>query len=520
MGGVDVRQMDPHELMDQVAFVFQSNRLFRQTLADNVRAARPDATDDEVLAALFAAQCDDIVAKLPQGIHTLLGSGGAYLSGGEVQRVALARAILKDAPIVVLDEATAFADPENEALIQRALTRLAAGRTVIMIAHRLSTVVGADKIVVLDRGRVAESGPHQELLSAGGLYARMWADYERAASWKISSEAAGVADAGPRKEARPDARRLQGEVPALRQRLCRHEARHLLDDRDQPRDHGRHRLSLLRHGWLRGAPHRRRRAAEPAGRRAWPRRLCRGPLPLQLAAVQQHVLRFYRESGQQRIGIAERLRKLPLSFFGRRDLADLTETIMGDVQTMEHAYSHVLGELWGAVISTSIVFVGSLFFCWQLGLAAFWSVPVAFAMLFASRGPLKPLFEANRAQKVRVTEAIQETLDCVREIRATDQEGRYLEGLFGQVDRCERVCAKGELTNGLVVNGAYAVLRLGIATTVAAGASLVAAGQVGLMTLFAFLLMVTRIYAPFDQALALSPSSLPRRRVPPACAPS
>ena len=212
---------------------------------------------------------------------------------------------------------------------------------------------------------------------------------------------------------------------------------------------------------------------------------------------------FYRESGQQRIGIAERLRKLPLSFFGRRDLADLTETIMGDVQTMEHAYSHVLGELWGAVISTSIVFVGSLFFCWQLGLAAFWSVPVAFAMLFASRGPLKPLFEANRAQKVRVTEAIQETLDCVREIRATNQEGRYLEGLFAQVDHCERVCAKGELTNGLVVNGAYAVLRLGIATTVATGAVLVASGQVGLMTLFAFLLMVTRIYAPFDQALAL-----------------
>ena len=176
---------------------------------------------------------------------------------------------------------------------------------------------------------------------------------------------------------------------------------------------------------------------------------------------------------------------------------------MGDVQTMEHAYSHVLGELWGAVISASIVFVGSLFFCWQLSLAAFWSIPVAFAMLFASRGPLKPLFEANRAQKVRVTEAIQETLDCVREIRATNQEGRYLKGLFGQVDRCERVCAKGELTNGLVVNGAYAVLRLGVATTVATGASLVAAGQVGLMTLFAFLLMVTRIYAPFDQAFAL-----------------
>ena len=192
VGGVDVRDIDPHELMDHVAFVFQTNKLFHQTLADNVRAARPDATNEEVRAALAAAQCDDIVAKLPRGIDTMLGTGGAYLSGGEVQRVALARAILKDAPIVVLDEATAFADPENEALIQRAFARLACGRTVIMIAHRLSTVVGADKIVVLDQGRVQETGTHAELLSRDGLYAKMWAEYERAANWKIAAAAEEV----------------------------------------------------------------------------------------------------------------------------------------------------------------------------------------------------------------------------------------------------------------------------------------------------------------------------------------
>ena len=188
VGGVDVRDMDPHVLMDQVAFVFQNSRLFKTSILENVRAARPDATLEEVEAALDAAQCGDIIAKLPEGINTIIGTEGTYLSGGEQQRIALARAILKDAPIVVLDEATAFADPENEALIQQAFATLAEGRTVIMIAHRLSTVVGADKIVVLDSGAVVEEGTHDQLASGGGLYARMWEDYNKAATWRISSE--------------------------------------------------------------------------------------------------------------------------------------------------------------------------------------------------------------------------------------------------------------------------------------------------------------------------------------------
>ncbi len=187
VGGVDVRQTDPHVLMDQVAFVFQNTHLFKTSILENVRAARPDATRGDVQAALAAAQCGDIIEKLPEGMDTVIGTEGTYLSGGEQQRVALARAILKDAPIVVLDEATAFADPENEALIQKAFAALTKDRTVIMIAHRLSTVTGADKIIVLDAGHVAEEGTHEQLAAAGGLYARMWEDYNRAVQWKISA---------------------------------------------------------------------------------------------------------------------------------------------------------------------------------------------------------------------------------------------------------------------------------------------------------------------------------------------
>ncbi len=201
IGGIDVRDMGTSELMESVAFVFQDNRLFKKSIYENVAAARPDATREDVMAALAAAQCDDILAKLPQGVDTVVGTAGVHLSGGEKQRIALARAICKQAPIVVLDEATAFADPENETLIQKGFAELARGRTVLMIAHRLSTVVGADKIVVMEDGRVVEQGAHDELIALGGLYARMWDEYQRAALWRITSDGRAQDENAPASDA-------------------------------------------------------------------------------------------------------------------------------------------------------------------------------------------------------------------------------------------------------------------------------------------------------------------------------
>ena len=189
VGGADVRQMDKQTLMQQIAFVFQNTKLFKDTLLENIRAARPEATRKEVLQAAEAAQCKEIIDRLPEGLNTVVGNGGTYLSGGENQRVALARAVLKDAPIVVLDEATAFADAENEHQIQLAFEKLTAGKTVLMIAHRLSTIQNADLILVFDQGNIIERGNHAALLAKNGRYASMWKDYQSSIQWKVGKEA-------------------------------------------------------------------------------------------------------------------------------------------------------------------------------------------------------------------------------------------------------------------------------------------------------------------------------------------
>lgn len=211
----------------------------------------------------------------------------------------------------------------------------------------------------------------------------------------------------------------------------------------------------------------------------------------------------YNEVKTTRLSLAERLRKLPLGYFGKRDLADLTETIMGDVNRMEHVWSHVLGYLYSAYISTAIIAVCLLVYDWRLAIACLWGVPVAFGLLFGSRKIAARNAERTKKAAVRVSDGIQEALENVREIRATNQEERYLNGLNQKIDEHERVTIQGELGTGLFVNAASVIMRLGVATTILVGANLILSGSIDFMLLFLFLLVITRVYAPFDQSLAL-----------------
>ena len=225
-----------------------------------------------------------------------------------------------------------------------------------------------------------------------------------------------------------------------------------------------------------------------------------------LAHLQQYKATYglvYGEVKNARLGLAERLRRLPLGYFGKRDLADLTETLMGDVNRLEHVWSHCLRYLYGSWISTTLIAAGMLIYNWKLALACLWGVPVAFILLFGSRKVHKAQSENHKKAAVQVADGIQETLENIREIRATNREDRFLEELNGKIDRSEKVQIKGELTIGIFVNLAGVIMRLGVATTILTGTGMILSGQIDFMQLFMFLLAITRVYAPFDQALAL-----------------
>ena len=534
IGGVDVRDISHKELMRTVSFVFQNPQLIKTTILENIVYGRPEATMEEVNRAVEMAQCREIIDRLPDGLDTVIGTEGTYLSGGERQRIALARALLKDAPVIVLDEATAFADPENEHLMQAALRELTRGKTVITIAHRLTSVADADEIIVIDNGRIAERGTHDTLLGMKGIYYNRWKEYCRAVNWTIEKhrqpaeggkqaststaeraqemQHSGISDmdfAAKETSSSPQGR-PGGAFTALRQRFALSEkgARDFcrgvawttvfdivlmlpavfvfvfLDDTLRP--------------LLGGTPSTGHGLAYYA------------LLALAFMAVMYVVGVFqyrstytsvYDESANRRISLAEKLRRLPLAFFGEKNLSDLTATIMDDCTDLEHTFSHSVPQLFASLASIALIAVGMAFYCWQLAAALFWVVPVAMGILLLSNRSMRRSNTVNYKNKRAVTEVIQEGLDTIQEIKSYGQENRYTAKLDLAVDYYERVMTRGELMLGVLVNGSQSILKLGLATVVIAGAGLVAAGTVDVFTFLVFLVIGSRVYSPINEVL-------------------
>ena len=534
IGGVDVRDISHKELMRTVSFVFQNPQLIKTTILENIVYGRPEATMEEVNRAVEMAQCREIIDRLPDGLDTVIGTEGTYLSGGERQRIALARAFLKNAPVIVLDEATAFADPENEHLMQAALRELTRGKTVITIAHRLTSVADADEILVIDNGRIAERGTHDTLLGMKGIYYNRWNEYCRAVNWTIEKhrqpakdgkqaststaeraqemQHSGISDmdfAAKETSSSPQGR-PGGAFTALRQRFALSEkgARDFcrgvawttvfdivlmlpavfvfvfLDDTLRP--------------LLGGTPSTGHGLAYYA------------LLALAFMAVMYVVGVFqyrstytsvYDESANRRISLAEKLRRLPLAFFGEKNLSDLTATIMDDCTDLEHTFSHSVPQLFASLASITLIAVGMAFYCWQLAAALFWVVPVAMGILLLSNRSMRRSNTVNYKNKRAVTEVIQEGLDTIQEIKSYGQESRYTAKLDLAVDYYERVMTRGELMLGVLVNGSQSILKLGLATVVIAGAGLVAAGTVDVFTFLVFLVIGSRVYSPINEVL-------------------
>ena len=534
IGGVDVRDISHKELMRTVSFVFQNPQLIKTTILENIVYGRPEATMEEVNRAVDMAQCREIIDRLPDGLDTVIGTEGTYLSGGERQRIALARALLKNAPVIVLDEATAFADPENEHLMQAALRELTRGKTVITIAHRLTSVADADEILVIDNGRIAERGTHDTLLGMKGIYYNRWNEYCRAVNWTIEKhrqpaeggkqaststaeraqemQHSGISDmdfAAKETSSSPQGR-PGGAFTALRRRFALSEkgARDFcrgvawttvfdivlmlpavfvfvfLDDTLRP--------------LLGGTPSTGHGLAYYA------------LLALAFMAVMYVVGVFqyrstytsvYDESANRRISLAEKLRRLPLAFFGEKNLSDLTATIMDDCTDLEHTFSHSVPQLFASLASIALIAVGMAFYCWQLAAALFWVVPVAMGILLLSNRSMRRSNTVNYKNKRAVTEVIQEGLDTIQEIKSYGQESRYTAKLDRAVDYYEHVMTRGELMLGVLVNGSQSILKLGLATVVIAGAGLVAAGTVDVFTFLVFLVIGSRVYSPINEVL-------------------
>lgn len=531
VGGVNVREMGQDELMGSLSLVFQDSHLFRESIADNIRRGRPGATDDEVVEAAKAAQADAFINSLPHGYATVIGSEGVHLSGGEQQRIAIARSIISDAPIVVLDEATAFSDPENEHLIQKAFERLMAGKTVIMIAHRLSTVVGADKIVVLDGGRKVEEGTHEELLATSGTYAKMWSQYTEAVEWGVesapggdeaqSSEAAAPhvaqdASAGEHDPAEKSGKPSNGRAPWLQRAfnlsgegyagLKRSALACTLSD-----------LALMipfvctvaAFAALVGTL-----AGEPFDAATLWAIFAVGLAGMAVVFVasrndyEKTYVAAYTKSEGTRLRLADHLRKLPMSFFNRRDTTDVADRIMGDVTAQESMLSSTLPQLIAGIVSTVVICVMLAFFDWRLACCVMVTLPLSAGVIALSRRHQSRLFERQNRVRLDALARVQDYLEGIKDIRACRAVGKDSAAMEQAMLELKRVTMRVELAVDVSVSLASAILRSGVGLTACAGAMLLASGGVDFMVLLMFLLIVSRVYSPILALVSQLPNLL------------
>lgn len=530
VGGVDVREMGQDELMGSLSLVFQDSHLFRESVAENIRRGRPGATDDEVVEAAKAAQADAFISSLPHGYATVIGSEGVHLSGGEQQRIAIARSIISDAPIVVLDEATAFSDPENEHLIQKAFERLMAGKTVIMVAHRLSTVVGADKIVVLDGGRKVEEGTHQELLAASGTYAKMWKQYTEAVEWGI--------EAAPR----DDTRSSEATAPHATQGVSAEEC----DPAEKPGKPSSGRAPWLQRtfnlsdegyvGLKRSAiactlsdlalmiPFVCTVAAfaalvgtlagEPFDASAlWAIFAVgiAGAVVVFFASRNDYKKTYvaaYTESEGTRLRLADHLRKLPMSFFNRRDTTDVADRIMGDVTAQESMLSSTLPQLIAGIVSTVVICAMLAFFDWRLACCVMVTLPLSAGVIALSRRHQSRLFERQNRVRLDALACVQDYLEGIKDMRACRAVGKDSAAMEQAMLELKRVTMRVELAVDVSVSLASAILRSGVGLTACVGAVLLASGGVDFMVLLMFLLIVSRVYGPILALVSQLPNLL------------
>lgn len=547
IGGIDVRDISHDELMRSVSFVFQNPRLIKTSILENIRYGKPDATLDEVNRAADMAQCRDIIDKLPNGLDTVIGTEGTYLSGGECQRIALARAFLKNAPIIVLDEATAYADPENEHLMQQALSKLTLGKTVIVIAHRLTSVADADGIIVMDGGRIAEQGTHSTLLNLKGIYYNRWNEYCQAVNWEIVNKQTVLKQTRDGqtvlKQTSDEQTSQQGDLTFKQKDI-----EHINEEKEE-----RNKANLLVDSSARSSSTKRlanKLALSPKGYKDFKRGVAWTTvfnIVLMLPAVftflflddwlrpltgagasPAHGLAYfcavavafiavmyvvgvfqyrstytcvYDESANRRINLAEKLRRLPLAFFGEKNLSDLTATIMDDCTDLEHTFSHSVPQLFASLISLALIAVGMCLYCWPMAVALFWVVPVAIGILLLSTKGMRRSNKVNYLNKRAVTEVIQEGLDTVQEIKSYGQDAGYTQKLRLAIDHYERIMTRNELMLGVLVNGSQSILKLGLASVIIAGTWLMAAGRIEMFTYLVFLVIGSRVYGPINEVL-------------------